>query len=182
MERIRIEGIKLSGELAAINFRNLPGEKDFISRFCQILAENQVNLLFLSTTSLRKNNQISCCVAATDLDIVKKLIASEPVMASHTEFILPVGSLSIFPHQFSLKILGLILNIFGRINIPLYGLTSSLSALTCITDYAHLHTAVKAIRENIDVPSDQISLKPEIQVKQSQDYKNKLLLRKTNSS
>ena len=176
MERITIEGIKLSDELVAINFRNFPDAKDYISRFCHILYNNHINLTFLSYTSIGEDNQVSCCVGMEDRLPVKELIDSDPGLASHAEFISPVGLLSIFPHKFSLKFLGLILHIFGRIRLPLYGLASSLSSLTCITDYAHLNTAVTAIREYIDVPSDQISLKPEIQVRQSQNVKKNFLL------
>lgn len=167
MERIRIEGIKLSNELLGINFRNLSCTKDYISRFSSILTKNQVNLIFLSLTS----NQIFCCVGIEDRRLVEELIKSDFDLASHADFISPVASLSIFTHQFSLKILGLILNVFGKTSLPLYGLASSLSVLTCITDYSHLNRALTAVQEYLYVPSGQISLKPEIHVKQASHIK-----------
>lgn len=171
MERIKIEGIKLSNELAAVNFRNLPNVRDHQSRFCHILAGNQVNLIFLSTTCIGENNQLLCCVAVEDQRRVKDLIDSEPGMNSYVEYIHDVGLLSVFPHQFSLKTLGLVLKVFGKTHLPLYGLASSLSALTFITDYVHLSKAVTALQECLDVPPDQISLKPEIRVRQSRNMK-----------
>jgi len=167
-ERIRIDGIKLSTELVAINFRNLPDTKDCISRFCQILSKNRVNIFSLSTTWAGENPQISCCVAAEDRSLVRELIDSELDLASNVEFISAVGLLSLFPHRFSLKILGLVLHVFGNERLPLYGLISSLSVLTCITDYDQLHRAVVALQEYLDVPPDQISLRPEIHVRQSE--------------
>ena len=170
-ERIRIDGIKLSNELVAINFRNLPDTKDSISRFCQILAQNQINIFFLSTTCVGESHQISCCVAAEDRSLVRDLIDSELGRASNTEFISEVGLLTLFPHQFSLIILGLVLHVFGKACLPLYGLVSSLSVLTCITDYAQLHRAVIALQEYLDVPPDQISLKPDIHVRQKESMR-----------
>ena len=167
MERIRIEGIKLSNELVGINFRNLSCAKDYISRFSHILTKNQVNLIFLSFTNIGDNNQVFCCVGIEDRLLVEELIKSDFDLASHADFISPVGSLSIFTHQFSLKILGLILNVFGKTPLPLHGLASSLSVLTCITDYSHLKNAVTAVQEYLYVPSGQISLEPEIYVKQT---------------
>ena len=171
-EKIRIEGIKLSGELVAVIFRNLSNIKNHISRFCHILVENRVNLVFLTTTNIHNNVQVSFCVAVEDQALVKELVKTEAGVAPDVEFIAAVGALSIFHHQFDLKFLGLVLNIFGRARLPVYGLASSLSTLTCITDYANLNKAVKAIQEYIDVPSGQISLKPEFHVKQSQRVKD----------
>ena len=169
MDKIKIEGIKLSEELVAVNFRNPSNAEDSISRFCQTLAGNQVNLVFLSKTGIGDDTQISLCAAINDQVRVKEAIAAEPGMASRAEFISPAGLISIFHHQFSLKMLGLVLGIFGRIPLPLYGSASSLSSLTFITDYAQLNRAVEAIREHLEVPSDQIYLRPETRVIQGQE-------------
>lgn len=171
MKRMEIEGIKLRGEFVAVTFRNLSNIDDSISRFCQTLAKNQVNLVFLSSSNTGKNAQVTFCVDMEDQVQVKALIGDQPDLASNVEFISPVGLLSIFHHQFSLKILGLILNIFGKIDLPVYGFASSLSTLTFITDYDQINHAVKTIQENIDVPSDQIYLKPETRVIQSREIK-----------
>ncbi len=47
----------------------------------------------------------------------------------------------------------------------------NLASLTFITDYAQLNRAVEAIREHLDVPSDQIYLRPETRVVQSREIK-----------
>lgn len=171
MERMRIEGIKLIGELVAVTFRNLPNADDYISRFCQILSKNQINLIFLSASNTSENAQVTFCVAIEDQVQVKALIADEQGLAPRVEFIPSAGLLSIFHHQFSLKMLGLILNIFGKIHLPLYGFASSLSTLSFITDYEQMDRAVKTIQENLDVSSDQIYLKPETRVIQSREVK-----------
>ncbi len=168
---MKIEGIKLSEELVLVNFRNLSTSSDCLSRFCQTLVYKQVNLVFLSKTDNDKNSQISLCTAITDQVRVREVVAAEPGMASCAEFVSPVGLVSIFHHQFSLKMLGLVMSIFGRVPLPLYGSASSLSSLIFITDYDQMNRAVEAIREHLDVPSDQIYLRPETRVVQSQEIK-----------
>jgi hypothetical protein len=169
MEKMKIEGIKLSEALFAVTFRNLVTLEDCMSRIYEILVENHVNLVFLSRTNINENSQVLFCITSKDQAQVRDIIESEPDMSSHAEFIFPAGSLSVFHHQFSLKILGLVLKIFSSMHLPLYGLASSLSTLTLITDYGLLTHAVNAIREYLDVPSDQIYLRPEKYVLQTQD-------------
>ena len=106
MEKTRIEGIKLSDELFQVNFRNNSDSKKTLSQLCQILASNQINMPFLSSTCLGDRTQMSCCVAAEDKARVRNLIDSELVLREHVKFISSVGLLSLFPHKFSLKILG----------------------------------------------------------------------------
>ncbi len=171
MNKMKIEGIKLSEELVAVNFRDLATSSGCLSRFCKTLTDNRINLVYLSETGTGERTQISLCAAINDQVGVKEAIEAEPDMASRAEFISSVGLISIFHHQFSLKILGLVLGIFGRIPLPLYGSASSLSSLIFITDYARLDQAVEAIREYLEVPSDQIYLRAETRVIQSHEIK-----------
>jgi aspartokinase len=172
-QRTKIEGIKLSNELIAINFRNISDSEDLISHVCELLALNQINMPFLSVTRIGRKIHLSFCVSVKDKTRTKDLIHSESVLSSSAECISGVGLLSMFPHQFSMKILGLSLQALGEACLPIYGLASSLSALTFVIDYTHLNKAVAALREYLDIPSDRVSLKPEIQVRQIDPYKTR---------
>jgi aspartokinase len=164
--KTKIEGIKLSNELIAITFRNIADSENLISHVCQLLARNQINMPFLSLIRTGKENQLSCCFSAQEKDRVTDIIHSESRISATAEFIHAVGLLSIFPHQSSMNILGLSLRAIGKARLPIYGLASSLSALTFVMDYSRLNTAVASLREYMDIPSDQISLQPEIRVRQ----------------
>ncbi len=173
MEKIRIEGIKLSDELFQVNFRNNSDSKKTLSQLCQILASNQINMPFLSSTCLGDRTQMSCCVAAEDKARVRNLIDSELGLREHVKFISSVGLLSLFPHKFSLKILGLSLCAFDKARLPLYGLASSLSALTFITDYAHLDEAAAALEEYLELPPNQGPFRLQFRVNQSSIVKER---------
>jgi len=167
MESIKIEGIKLSNELVQVNSRNLSNSKNTISHLCRILALNQINMPFLSTTCLDGRMYMSCCVSAEDKIQVKHLIDSEADLRENTELGSAVGLISLFPHQSNLKLLGLSLYAFGKARLPIYGLASSLSALTFVTDYAHLDKAAALLEEYFELPSNQRPFKPNIRIRQS---------------
>ena len=78
-----------------------------------------------------------------------------------------VGLLSVFPHQSSLRILGLSLYALGKASLPVYGLASSLSALTFVTDYCSLDGAVAALVSYLEMPPNQGPVRAEFRVTQS---------------
>jgi aspartokinase len=167
MERIRIEGIKLSNELVLLNSRNISSSMNTINRLCQILAANQINMPFLSTICLHDKLYMSCCVTSEDKFQVKLLIDSEADLRENIKLSSAVGLISIFPHQSSLKLFGLSLYAFGKARLPIYGTASSLSALTFITDYASLDQAAASLEEYFELPPNQRPFRPQIRVTQS---------------
>ena len=167
MEKIKIEGIKLSNELLQVIYQDNSNSKNTFSRLFRILAEKQINLSFISSTYLSAKIHESCCVEIEDEDKVRSLIDSEPALASDVKFIPSVGMLSVFPHQSSPKILGLSLYALGKAQIPVYGLASSISALTFVTDYGRLDAAASVLQDYLELPLDQKPFRPQLRVKQS---------------
>ena len=98
--------------------------------------------------------QFTCCVAASDEARVKNV--TEPIsdLKACLEFSAPVDLLSVFPHQFNLKALGLSLMALGKARIPLHGFCSSLSALTFITDHAALELACSVLQGPFNLQAD----------------------------
>ena len=163
-KKIRINGIKLSAELVQVNLldRSLP--QDSRTLFFRLLAQNQINIPFILVTGMGEKIQGSCCVAAEDADRVEKLVAMEPKLTENIEFISAVGALSMFPHHSNLKLLGLSFYLFGQARLPVYGMASSISSLTFITDYSQLDNAGSTLLEYVDLPPNHAPFRPEIQV------------------
>ena len=154
MEKIPIAGVKLSGELLQINISGFSNALDAKLELSRLLSANRINMPFLSGVHLEERSQATGCVAAEDGGRVRELIHADSKLRHRAEFLPSVGLISLFPHQFSLKILGLSLFALGAAGLPLYGMGSSLSALTWITDYAHLDHAVAALQEHLAVPEE----------------------------
>ena len=167
MEKIKVEGIKLSNELVNVKLRNLTDSEQSVSNLCRILAANEINIPFMSMSRRGGGKHLSFCVAMEDGPHVEALIESDPPLFNKREFRPAVGLLSLFPHQSSLNVLGLSLTAFSRAKLPLHGMGSSLSALTFITDFARLNEAVATLQEYLAFPPNFSPFRPEVHVRQS---------------
>ena len=81
--------------------------------------------------------------------MVKRLLDPEPSLKDLTKFIPSVGLVTLFPHRFSLMILGLSLDALERARIPIHGIASSISSITFVTDFERLEEAVKELQEGL---------------------------------
>lgn len=163
-KKIRINGIKLSTELVEINILNGSLPKDSRTLFFHLLAQHQINIPFILISGMGEKILGSCCVAVEDIDRIKKLIATEPGLRNHVAYIPAVGALSIFPHRSNLKLLALSFYLLGKQRMQLYGMASSISSLTFITDFSQLDKAVSIFLEYMDLPPNHAPFRPEIHV------------------
>jgi aspartokinase len=167
MERIRIEGIKLSEAFALVNLANHPRPQDALARTCGIMASNRINMPFISATCLGGRARASCCVAVEVGDQVKTLLEGDPDLRGFVEIVPSVGLLSVFPHQSSLKILGCSLSALGDAGLTVYGLASSLAPLTFVLDHAVLDEAAAALEDHLELPPNQGPIRAHVRVTQS---------------
>lgn len=163
-KKIRINGIKLSTEMVQVNLLDCLPPQDLRALFFRLLAQNQINIPFILVTGMGEKIHGSCCVAAEDANRVEQLFTMEPELRENIEFIPAVGALSMFPHHSKLKLLGLSFYLFGESRLSLYGMASSISSLTFITDYPQLDNAVSALLEYVDLPPNHAPFRPEIHV------------------
>ena len=163
-KKIRINGIKFSTELVQVNLLNGSFPQDSRPLFFQLLAQHQINIPFILISGMGEKNIGSCCVAAEDIHRIKKVVAGETKLKEKLEFIQGVGALSIFPHHSNLKLLGVSFYLLSKASLPLYGMASSISSLTFITDYSLLDEAVTTLLEFMVLPPNHAPFRPEIHV------------------
>lgn len=159
-------GIKLSLEMVQLNCIDRPGETLRADRLLRLLAENRINLPFLCLNSTTRNTVCSCCLEAEEDHRVQGLLELAPDLNSCVERIAPVGTLTFFPHQSSLELLGLVMTVFGRTGLPLYGTGTSVSALTVSTDYRLLDRALGALETVLELPAHHTPFRPEFRIRQ----------------
>ena len=167
MEKIRIEGIKLSEELCQVNLVNHPHPQRALSRVCRLFSENRINMPFLAATCRGRDTQTCCCVSLEDRGRALGLLEAEPDLKPNVGVLPSVGLLSVFPHQSSIQLLGVSLVAFGEAGIPVYGVASSLAPITLVTDYARLDEAVAALEEHMELPPNQRPIRAAVRVVQS---------------
>lgn len=82
-----------------------------------------------------------------------------------------MGIITIFPHQSAVKILGAVMVSWAEQSIPIYGIATSLSAISFVTDYNLLDRSTKVIQDLFQLPEDHAPIKPEILYRQSTEVK-----------
>lgn len=154
VEKIPMEGVKVIGELVRLNVRSTLLRRDVMADFLRGLAQHRINMNLFIGREEEEGIQFSCCVAAPDESRARELADSMPDLKECTRFHAPVDLLSVFPHQFNLKVLGLGLMALARAQIPVYGFCSSFSALTFITDHAYSERALAVLGDCFELPED----------------------------
>lgn len=167
MEKIRIGGIKLSRQLAHLSLRFFFDPDRHRSRFYRSLAENQINIVFLTMSRADPGMRVSLCVAVEDLAITRAILQAELGGTVVLTVNPSVGSVTIFPHRSSFRVLGRAVSALLQGGIPLYGLASSLSALTFVTEYDRLDQAADCLAHDFDLPANHAPLKPDSRVRQT---------------
>jgi aspartokinase len=145
-EKIAMEGLRVSGNLALMEVadRSYAGER--LSRMLGELAATGVNLNLFIGGETQEEIRFACCVAASDGAHIKALMDLNPELRTGVELSAAVDLLALFPHGFDFKILGLGLTALARARTPLIGFCSSLSAITFVTDHTDLNQAIAALK------------------------------------
>jgi len=159
-EKIKIGGIKLSSELVQLTLVNKDRSSLPASTFFQILSEHQINMPFVTASLAEGRPCASCCISPEDLRRANELVQSDNTLKGQVNIVHAVGLASLFPHQYRLKILGSALIALGKAQLPLYGLASSISTITFVTDYARLNEAVISLSEYMDLPLNHAPFSP----------------------
>jgi hypothetical protein len=163
--RIRVDGIKLSRELIHINILQGP-EKNVQTRLLASMAEHRINCPMLFCSAMDGRCQGAVCVAAEDSRQLDQVLAMDPELKENVQCISPVGAVSMFPHKFNLKFLGCLMHVFGKTDLPMYGMTASLSALTLTTDYDLLDTVIATLEPYISLPSNHAPFRSQLRLKE----------------
>lgn len=150
-----------------VNLANHPRHQYALSRTCSILALNRINLPFISAICGSGRSQASCCVGVEEQARVKALLEEDPELTGYVDIVPSVGLLSVFPHQSSLRILGLSLHALGKAGLTVHGLTSSLAPLTFVLDHAVLDEAAAALEVFLELPPNQRPIRTHFHVTQS---------------
>lgn len=171
MEKIHIEGIKLSNELVHFAVRTSSHSMGTLSALFQTMTKHRINLPYLTTSSRDGIALVFFCVEIKDEARARGIVNTAPDLEKAVVIHPSVGLLSVFPHKNRMKIFGLSLHALAKTHIPLYGWTSSLSALTFVAGYHQLNEAAASLEKFLTLPPRQRPIKTKIQIRQSRRMK-----------
>ena len=170
MEKLKIGGLKQSLELCQFNLRGPDSSEKIASEISKLLASQQINIEFLTYyPNKAAHHRLTLCISqdlySRVLEILKKgdFLYKEWEINSRGH----VGIVTLFPHHSPLTILGVLLASWKARAIPIYGIATSLSAISFVTDFHTLDKAADSAQEFLQLPEGHAPLKPELRYYQS---------------
>ena len=165
MERLKIGGLKLSVALCQFECRGPDPPQKIVSTVSKALAAEKINIEFLTYNS--KNDgayQISICVNQNKFYSTSKIFQKKGCLPVNWEVSSreKIGMITIFPYHSALAILGVVMATWGGNSIPVYGVATSLSAISFLTDFQAIDRAVEVIQSSFKLPDNHAPLKPEL--------------------
>jgi len=170
MEKLKIGGLKQSLELCQFELRGVHSSEEIALKVSKLLLSQKINMEFLTHSTQRNNyHQLTFCVSQDKFSPVLEILKKEHSLPIGWEISSRgnVGIITIFPHQSALKILGIVMVSWTSQSIPIYGIATSLSAISFITDYQLIDKAIQVVQDLFHLPEDHSPLKPEIRYVQS---------------
>ena len=164
-DTLRADGIKLSLEMTLITIRASSSELDPNARFLKLMGENRINLPFLCIAARDDSKSGIYCILSEDIPRAKRVIARGETLATRLEYLPSVGSISVFPHNFNLEFIGVMLSLMGQSGAPMHGLATSISALSMITDFSLLEQVANYLSRHVSLPGNHSPFRPDIRIK-----------------
>jgi len=176
MEKLKIGGLKQSLELCQFDLRGPDSSEEIASRVSKLLISQKINMEFITYYPNRNSyHQLSFCISQDKFFTASEILKKEGFLPISWEISSRghVGIITIFPHQSAIKILGVIMVSWAEKSIPVYGIATSLSAISFVTDYHLIGKAIKNIQDLFQLPEDHAPIKPEIHYYQSTEVKKR---------
>ncbi len=164
-DTIRIGGIKLSGKLVQIDFRESEGSEGTLAGLLRRIRTARINLPHLHQEFVGKEKQTTLCVAEEDYLRLKNILDVE--FEKTWKRILPsVRTLTIFPHSSSIGFFAKLYRVLCEEDIPVLGVSTSVSALVIHTEHAFLNQALAAILTVCELPENHSPFHPDFKLQQ----------------
>lgn len=152
--KVHIGGIKFSEELVQVTVCRNTSDEAHISQLFHLIAEQQINLPFLCHSELLEVPETIFCVESSDHVKVQQLFPLCSLRSGQIDILPAVGTLTLFPHRNSFRLLGLILELFGQHKIPLHSFCTSISAIALNTDYIQLDEVAEQLQSVFSLPEN----------------------------
>ncbi len=165
MERLKIGGLKLSFALCQFELRAPDPPQKILSTISSALSTEKINIEFLTHSSNKDGTCcLSLCVGEDNFASTAAIIHGRDRLPLHCDVKAreQVGMLTIFPYRSPLAILGVILAEWKGNSMPVYGVATSLSAISVLTDFSAMDKAVEIIQSSFQLPSNHAPLRPEL--------------------
>lgn len=159
MKQIRMNGIRLSNPQVGV-FQTCPvGVVSPPVYLYHLLAEEQINITFLNLFAADGAPHINCCISPDKQARVEEFtLRGDSGIACRPR----IGTVSVYPHQYSFSALGYLLYVFARERFSFYQMASSGAMLTFVVDYGDQEAIAAGLERRLDLPATRTPLRQEI--------------------
>lgn len=164
--KIRIGGIKFSEELVQLTVVREPAGETSFDDLLHLLAGRQINIPFVCQDNSTNNAEISFCTLLSELGRVQEVLHFSSYANRSVRIIPSVGTVTLFPHRNSFRLLGLVIGFFGRNRYPIHSLSTSISAIALNTDFCLLDEIAAKLQSVVDLPENHSPFRQEFRMTQ----------------
>lgn len=161
-DRIPLGGMKFSEELALAVLSDDTPPRGVEVDVLRALAGRQINMFYLSLSRSAGRTRVCLCVAPDRIQAVEQL-AAKGLWTFRS--VRSVGLLTFYPHERRIEALMGALQVFAGSGLPVFGVASTLSALTFVTAFEALDRASERLGRVFQLPENHAPFKPEFRVK-----------------
>ncbi|MBR9981456.1 MAG: hypothetical protein KFF50_10555 [Desulfatitalea sp.] len=165
-DEIAISGIKISPPALALQLRTDSATSDLTPRLCRLLTIARVNIAFMTAIGQAPHTYTLCCIDPDQREKVTHMVDQDAQLKASITYGSVLGLLTLYPHRGSLQLLGLAVQALSDAGIAIYGLASSIAALTVAIDFSRLEEAAALLAERFDLPRNPPPVQPGITVRQ----------------
>lgn len=159
--------MKLSRELAQFTYSHPPAESCFLAPALGAIAGKHIPITYFTLTADAGESCLTFCVEAEHQIAVKGILAACVKAPERLQCLPSVGTVTIFPHRNSLTLLGRVIRAFATTRLPVYGLCTSISALSVNTDFQSLEMAITALESVVELPENHTPFRQQFLIRQS---------------
>jgi len=174
MEKVKLGGMKQSLELCQFDLKGPDYPERIVPRISKLLASRKINIAFLTYSKLNnESHQLTICLNQCDFTRSSGILNTEGTLPKGWEIQSRehVGILTVYPHHAPVKIIGSVMVLFATQSLPIYGIATSLSAVSFITDYRSIDKGSEVIQNSFQLPDDHAPIRPELIYYQSDEVK-----------
>lgn len=164
--RICIGGMKFSEELVQVTVVSPSRGETAFDEVLHQLAGRQINIPFLCHSRKKTHTESCFCVLPDDLWRVREVLNSLVYAEGAVQILPEVGTLTIFPHRNSLRLLGLVCRTFADHNYPLLSLSTSISAIALNTRFRLLDEIAATLTKVVTLPENHAPFRQEFRLTQ----------------
>jgi aspartokinase len=165
---ISINGLKLNGPFVALWIAASELKASTLAALYRLLAGNCVNIAYMTAGNAMADEPALCCIDRTEVAKLTALIDNDSQLRDRIRVGSDVGLLTLYPHRSSLKVLGSALQLLGEHEIVIYGMATSISALSFVVAFKQLETAGTILSRGLRLPDGATPIRDTIKIRQEQ--------------